>query len=155
MNSRKFAPACYNAVKTAFKNLISDLGGIDAAASCTRIGRSQIANYGMAGNEQFVPVDVLMDLEHVGGFPHVTAALARTQGFVLVPVECSRNQGELSVLLATIGKDVGDLFATGAAVLAHGKPTDVEREVLLREFDEIRRVSSESIAFLKQTAGAL
>ena len=109
MNSRKFAPACYNAVKTAFKNLIADLGGIDAAASCTRIGRSQIANYGMAGNEQFVPVDVLMDLEQVGGFPHVTAALARTQGFVLVPIELSRDHGELAVQLATMGRYVGEI----------------------------------------------
>jgi hypothetical protein len=71
-------------------------------------------------------------------------------GYTLVPIEFSGDQSALSVLLATMGKDVGELFATAAAVLAHGRPTDAERETLLREFDEIRRVSTESIAFLKR-----
>ncbi len=150
MNARQHSASVYNSLKTAFKMLIADLGGLDAAASCTRVKRSNLSDYGAPGKDFAVPSDVIADLETVAGTPRVTSALARIQGYTLVPIEFSGDQSALSVLLATMGKDVGELFATAAAVLAHGRPTDAERETLLREFDEIRRVSTESIAFLKR-----
>jgi hypothetical protein len=57
--SRQYVPADYNALKTAMKLVITDLGGIDAAASCTRVGRSQINEYGTAGKDSFAPADVI------------------------------------------------------------------------------------------------
>jgi hypothetical protein len=150
MTGRRHSVSVYNAIKTAIKLVIADLGGLDAAATCTRVKRSQLGDYGSPGIESFMPADVIADLETVAGTPHVTAALARAQGFMLLPIEFSGDHSALSVLLATMGKDVGELFATAAAVLAHGTPTDAERETLLREFDEIRKVSMESIAFLKK-----
>ncbi|WP_325395490.1 hypothetical protein [Acidocella sp.] len=148
MTERQFAPADYNAMKTAMKLVIADLGGIDAAASCTRVGRSQIADYGVSGKDTFAPADVVMDLERVGGTPHVTAALARAQGYMLVPIDMPRERGVLASLMAEIGRDVGELFATAATALAHDKLTDQERQDLLRELDTLRRVSSEAFAFL-------
>ncbi len=148
MKQRAFASEQYNSVKTAFKLLVQQLGGIDAAASCTRVGRSQISEYGLTASDKTVPADVIMDLEAIAGVPMVTAALARAQGYGLVMIEPKRARGELAVLLARIGQDAGELFATAASALAHKRPTPAERQALLRELDDLRRTADEAMIFL-------
>jgi hypothetical protein len=150
--NRQYMPADYNAIKTAVKLVVADLGGIDAAASCTRVGRSQIAEYGVPGKDSFAPADVIMDLERVGGAAHITAALARAQGYMLVPMDMPRERGALASLMAEIGRDVGDLFGTAATALAHDKLSEQERQDLLRELDTLRGVSAEAIAFLMRAS---
>ncbi|MDI3308354.1 MAG: hypothetical protein QJR07_14775 [Acetobacteraceae bacterium] len=53
------------ALKTLTRKLIDGVGGIDAAASCTNVGRSQIANYQSLISDQFIRIDVLNQLERV------------------------------------------------------------------------------------------
>lgn len=151
--SRQFSPAEYNSLKTATKLVVADLGGGDAAATCTRVGKSQLSDYGNVSSDKFIPVDVVLDLERVGGVPHITAALARAQGYLLVPGSTPRARSELAVLMAEIGRDVGELFGTAALALSHGKLTDAERQELLRELDNLHRVVGEVMSLLKRGVG--
>lgn len=148
--SRQLPLAMYNQIKTATKLVLKDLGGADAAETCTRVGRSQLFDYGNIGMDKFIPVDVALDLERVGGSPHITAALARMQGYMLVQIEVPRERGTLAVLIAEIGRDVGELFATAAGALTHDKLTEAERQDLLRELDNLHRVTGEVMAFLSR-----
>jgi hypothetical protein len=89
-------------------------------------------------------------MEAVGGTPHITAALARAQGYVLVAIESPRGRGELAVLMAEIGRDFGELFATASLALAHDHLSEQERLDLTRELDNLRRVTGEAISFLSR-----
>ncbi len=148
--NRQFSPAAYNALKTGTKQVLADLGGADAAVTCTRVQRSQLYDYGNVAVDKFTPIDVVLDLERVGGTPHITAALARAQGYMLMPIEIARDRSELSALMAEIGRDFGELFATAATALSHDKLTEQERLDLVRELDNLRRVTGEAIAFLSR-----
>ena len=79
---RKCTPEQINALKTAFKLVVSDVGGLEAAAACTRLGKSQLAEYGNINSEKMITVDVVLDLEAIGGAPHVTAAMAAAHGLI-------------------------------------------------------------------------
>lgn len=145
---RQFAPVEYAAVKTTTQMLVQSLGGVDAAAGVTRVGRSQLSDYGLLTSDKFCPVDVLMDMEHVAATPVITSMLARIAGFSLVRILPARAKNELAALLARIGKDTGDLFATAAHALGHKTPTPVERRNLLRELEDLKRAAEEAIQWL-------
>lgn len=83
------------ALKTAVRLTIQRLGGLDAAATCTRVGRSNLSDYGsLAHLDRHIPADVILDLELIAGEPHITAALARAQGYRLEPV-AARQTGDV------------------------------------------------------------
>ncbi len=150
---RPHAPAAYNALKTTWKCLVQNVGGLDATAACTRVNASLLSQYGNVYGERFAPVDVILDVETIAGDPLVTAALARAQGYLLVPV-APRGADALSVRLAEIGRDVAALFATAAGALARDQPTEAERDALARELDEVARVATETRMLLIARPGA-
>lgn len=73
----------HSALKTYTRQLIAAVGGLDAAASCCRVGRSSLSGYQDHASEQCMPIDVVLALEAVAGRPIVTAAMASLQGYSL------------------------------------------------------------------------
>lgn len=135
-------------LKTCWKLLVRDLGGIDAVAAATRTTRSLASEYGNINNpDRFAPVDVVLDAERIAGRPRVTETLAVLQGFALVSIE-PREAGDLAAKLAEFGRDSSTLFADAAIALAHGNPTDAERAALQRDLAEIQRVVAEAVQLL-------
>lgn len=145
--SRPFAETSYNGLKSVFKRVIDDVGGIDAMAGFTRVGRSQLDSYSNRFVPKFAPIDVVLDAEKIGQTPHVTTALARAQGYELVRVE-NRGADRLAVELARIGRDIGDLFANATTLLAGGKVSDKERLALIADLDDLGRASREAVILL-------
>lgn len=142
------SPAVANSVKTAWKLLVQRLGGVDATAACTRAQRSRVSEYGTIGTDRWAPVDVILDAETIAGVPMVTAALARAQGYDLVPV-VPHGDGELPVHLARIGATAGDMFRAAAEALADGVLTEAERiEVAARMADAARVLQQAQAALL-------
>lgn len=145
---RRFGSAQYHALKTASKMLVSLLGGLDAAASCSRVQRSQISDYqNVHVAERFAPIDVVMDLESVAGSPLVTRAMAAALGYELVAVE-ARSAGRLAADLARFGRDASDLFAAAVGVLNGAHPTTAQRERMLADLHELRSVIGALVADL-------
>lgn len=149
--SHQFAPETYNAVKTAWKLLVGLLGGVDAASAAVDRAKSRISEYGTPHTDRFVPVDLVLDAERLAGEPLVTAALARAQGYALLPVQ-PRATGELAVVLAELGRDVSKLFGDAALALHHSEPTPAEREALARDLDAVACVVTEARMHLMPAA---
>lgn len=141
--TRQLAPAAYNGVKTAWKQVTGDLGGVEATASAVDRTKSLVSEYGTLHSDRFPPADVILDAEALAGEPRVTAALARAQGYILMPVE-PRGAGDLALLLARLGRDVSKLFGNAAEALQDGVLTAAERDGLARDLDEVVRVVTET-----------
>jgi hypothetical protein len=150
--TRKCDPEKRNALKTALKRLVSDLGGLAAAASCTRVGTTLLSDYGNVDNERMTPVDVVLDLEMIGGYPHITSALASLQGYSLVMTEPKRLKCELAVIAARIGQDSAKLLGDAAAALAHERPTAAEMVSLSNDLAELGDVAGELREWLRREA---
>ena len=151
--TRQHAPSTYNTLKTAVKRLVLDVGGVDAAASCTRGTRSLFSDYGNITSDRHLPADAILDLETIGGVPHVTEALASAQGYRLVRVD-PRPRDEVAAALARIGQSMGVLFSNAAAALADGVLTPVEAAGLSRDLESTGRVVSEALSLLRRELGA-
>lgn len=137
-------------LKTHLKRVLAQLGGIDAAASCTRVVRSKLAEYADASRpERHVPVDVLLDLELAAGAPLLTEALAAAQGFTLLPQHVG--EGDLAERLARVSQDAGQTMADAVRALRHGMP-DAERDGVISDLAVLMRDSGEALALLRQGA---
>jgi hypothetical protein len=141
------------ALKTATKRVVHDLGGIVAAASCTRVGVSQLSDYGNVTSEKMIPADVALDLEMISGLPHITAELARRQGYQLVP-SGDRPLHELIPALQRIAADNGALFGTAVHVLSGGRITPAERRVMATKLLDMIQAGQEALCALEEASDA-
>jgi hypothetical protein len=136
-----------NAIKTAFKRLVVLAGGVDAAATITRVGRTILSDYGVPQlPDRHVPADVLLDLEMIAGAPLVTEALASAQGFILLPVNVG--EGDVAEALARVSQSAGKTLSDGLQALRDGLP-DAERGVLIRDLTELSRTANHALGLLR------
>ena len=127
------------ALKAAARVLVSRIGGLDAAAAGTRVGRSNLADYGSVNQpERFVPADVIADLEAAAGEPLITAVLARAAGFELVRL--GGNGGPVDVVgpLSQMAWRAGSALATAIAALADGRIDAGERVMLIEQLSALQ-----------------
>lgn len=125
------------ALKTLFRCLVEEAGGLDAAATCVRVGRSRLAEYYALGGDAFAPVDVVARLEAIVGRPLVTAELARRAGCALEAMAAAA-AGRIDVMLARVGAELGQVNAAYASALADGRVCPEDRARLAREANEAR-----------------
>ena len=130
---------------------MQDLGGVFATEACTRATRSLASDYGNVASERFAPADIVLDAETVAGTPYVTAALARAQGYELVPV-VAQDDGELALLVARLGRDTATVFADSVTAIQSGTLADGQRELLMAELDAVRRDAAQGIWMLRRGA---
>lgn len=153
MSPRRDIPEHHRSLKALFRVTVARCGGLDAAATCVRVGRSQLHNYCDMHSDQFAPVDVLAELEAVAGEPLVTADLARRAGFILVPM-AAEGDGLLAQDMAALGKEVGETFAAFAHAMANDGAVDAaEAERVERELADVVRVASAALANLRRGRG--
>ena len=134
MKARHLDPESYAALKTAFRVLVARVGGVDAAASVTRVGKSAIADYyNLDKPESFAPADVIADLEAVAREPFVTATLARLSGCRLAGGGEATAPAGRSLTQAVAGV-IGQIGAVTSAVgqaLLDGQVTPDEAPALI------------------------
>ena len=93
-------------------------GGIECAAASTRVNQAQIARYGQPHGTDWMPIDVVADLEKEIGAPVVSRALAQTLGYELVPLPAGRWDGDINQQLAAMLKEMGDVVRSIGQALA-------------------------------------
>jgi hypothetical protein len=142
----------YNGLKTAWKLLTSDCGGLEATASCTRVGKSQIALYGDVTSETFPPADVLLDVEAVAGLPRVTTALAGAQGYRLVPLVLAEDSA-LGIELGRLTAQFGELLARATPCLRGEEPSAADRTAMLALLTGIVSSAESSLSVLSPRPG--
>lgn len=126
------------AIKTATKKAIQHLGGIDAAATISRVGRSQLSDYGNRNSPQVVPVDVALDLDTSAQEPLILAAMAHAEGFRLVPVKIS-GTGHIPKELAKFSKFSSEVLQEGIESLEDGRVDVAEARAVLEHVQPARQ----------------
>jgi len=123
-------------LKAVTRKLIAGVGGVEAAETYCRVGKSQLSDYARPDTDAFMPVDVLKDLEAVAHgipcFPPVTRFLARVQGFALVKLpDAAVTSGEVHLQLAELAKESNDVITETLRALADGVITKLEARSLM------------------------
>lgn len=132
---RVLASEEYALLEMAVRRLVKGCGGVEAAASLTRVGKSSIGRYQERGTGECMPIDVVADLEREAGMVPVTQALARLSGRVLLALPDAAANPAIAAKLAALGKEIAEVFSAGAAALADNRIAPEERRVLLDEID--------------------
>lgn len=135
------------AIKTATKQLVAALGGCDAAASATRVGRTQINEYSNRNSPQMIPVDVAAALDRCAEHPFVLAALAHAEGYGLLPLQIGH--GDVAKDMENIATSAGELMAETIRVLADGLVSDDERHALLERLGRLQHFVSHATGTLR------
>ncbi|WP_319413910.1 phage regulatory CII family protein [uncultured Cohaesibacter sp.] len=109
MNARQFASETYLRLRRRCRELTKKAGGVECAAEITRVSPAQMARYGQPQGVDWMPVDVVADVEKDIGEPVVTRALAQVLGFELVKLPEGRWEGDISQQLASMFAEAGDI----------------------------------------------
>lgn len=132
-------------LKIKFGELVGRIGGLEAAASFCRVGKSTLARYAsivQADAECFAPVDVVRDLEALAGEPIVTATLCGMAAGVFVTVpNTPAGTGDLLATMSALSGEFNDTTRVVCAGLADGKFCPVDAAKLERELDDVIRVA--------------
>lgn len=114
--------------KRAAKQLVQAAGGVEAAEMSSRRSRSQLSAYGVVNAPEFMPSDVIEDLESIThgqpGHPVYTRMLARKQGYALVPLpRGSAKATDWSCAIGLVSKEVSEVIHPVCLALADGAVT--------------------------------
>lgn len=133
-------------LKRATGEMIRGVGGLEAGAQFTRVGKSMLADYGSQNKgDCFAPIDVVADLEPLSrertGWPHVTQALCKLMGgtFVAEP-EVPATTADLLALSSRLSSEFNDAHGAVCAGLADGNWCRKDGERLEAELDQLLRV---------------
>jgi hypothetical protein len=142
-------------LKNATDAAFDAAGGQDRFAKATGRSQSSMSDAASLDTPTFLRLDVIGDLEDYGrgrpGHPHITRALARRQGFELVPSGSSGDEASLPMLLGQLGSEVGDVFRVLAARVGAAAPMSVrDHDDAMRELNEL----SDAVAALRHAHAA-
>lgn len=154
---RQAPEASYLALKSAARQLIRQLGGVEAAADDTRVGKSALGRYYDQNSPDFMPVDVALDLmlaaRSQGGDATVARTLAELLGFQLVQAEQGGALGDwlrhtcsLSIQAVQVANEV-------AIAASDGTITKEEAQSILPQITKVARATAtlhESISRIAQ-----
>lgn len=138
--ARTMPASVYARIKTATKRLIKEHGTADSAAMDTRVSESQVVKYQNPHQPDFMPADVIADLEHVAGAPHLTRLLAELSGYALVKLPDAREpqSAEMKAFLHWL-KESSDVTASLSTALDVGQRItldEIRDLALIREVNE-------------------
>lgn len=129
---RPLSAEAYDGLKTASRRLAGAAGGVEAAASITRVGKTAIGRYQDPHGADFMPLDVVADLEAATGRPFVTEALARLARSLLLPLPVTPD-ADWTRGLAQLGAEIGDVFRRAQEALAGDGRIDAREAAALRD----------------------
>lgn len=113
-----FSAAFVPALKTATKQAVAHVGGIDAAACVSRVGRTQFSDYSNRQRDAVIPLDVALDLDHCAEHPFILHAMAHALGFLVLPLHVG--PGDFGQDMSEYAQASGDILATAVRILEDG-----------------------------------
>ncbi|MFT9323330.1 MAG: phage regulatory CII family protein, partial [Acetobacter sp.] len=115
---KPFSAAYVPAIKTATKQAIAYVGGIDAAACVGRVGRTQFSEYSNRARDAVIPLDVALDLDHCAEHPFLLHAMAQALGYAAIPLHVG--PGDFGQDMSEYAIASGDIMATAMRILEDG-----------------------------------
>lgn len=135
-------------IKTAVKEALNRIGGLDAAASVVRVGRSQLSDYGNRNSPQVVPVDVAIALDCCAQAPLILAAMAHAEQYALVPLHYG--EGHIPKDLAKFAGEASLTMQRGFEALEDNLVDVAEAQELIRCLNEVIMTSQHIQATLSK-----
>jgi hypothetical protein len=125
-------------LKDASKDLVKASGGTDGAGVSCGSRQQRMSDVGNRFTPHFLRVDEVGKLEDVAlnspQWPHVTRALAKRQGFVLVRAPTSLpSNADWHVAMASLSKEAGDVIQRLCEALPDGVSAEEIRKLRIRE----------------------
>ncbi|WP_319532836.1 phage regulatory CII family protein [uncultured Cohaesibacter sp.] len=108
-SARQYASDFYLRLRRRCRELIKKGGGIECSAETTRVNQAQMGRYGLAHGADWMPVDVVADLEKDIGEPVVSRALVQAIGYEVIKLPEGRWEGDINQQLAAMFKEVGEV----------------------------------------------
>ena len=145
-------------LKVASRALIRAAGGTDGAAETLGTRQQRMSDCGLPNTPDFLRADEVGRLEDVtvgqAGWPHLTRALARRQGFELVATPSRRApEAAWGAYAARLLKETGDVFGALGKALESGNDIDAaEAGEILPESDELVQLALELRSALRRRA---
>ena len=143
-------------LKIAFGELVALVGGLEAAASLCRVGKSTLARYASlspADAECFAPVDVVRALEAVTGEATVTSELATMADGTFVKLPSVARPADLFGALAALSREASETTTAVCAGFNDEKFCDVDAEKTLGEVDDVIARATQMRALLLTIMG--
>lgn len=134
-------------LKTATKASIAACGGLDAAATITRVGKTALSEYQNRNSASVVPVDIAADLDLCAEQPLILAALAQMQGYQIIALKVG--DGDVAASMERVAASSGVTMATAVRVMADGIITPDEAHDLLRDVGELHRLCGHALQVLR------
>jgi hypothetical protein len=133
----------HDVLKRATRRQIKACGGLEAAATMTRVGKTELGYYqGLQHPDRFAPIDVVADLMANGGGLHILDALA---GLADCSVERRKlDGGELNLDMASFGEHASATFRDYAELVAHGGVSEDDTVRLDGDLDLVIRSAMEA-----------
>lgn len=145
--TREHAPADYAALRTAWRVLVREAGGLEAAAAATGAAVSRLqAGYDPHQPEKFPRADHVADLERVTGQPLVTFHLARLSNCTLLPLPAA--QGDAGAAIGAVLRGAGELGGRAAEAMGDGNLSAAERAALVERLGALKRAVATAEAVL-------
>lgn len=134
------------AIKTATKEVVQRVGGYEAAASISRVGKSTLSDYGNRNSPLIVPVDVAIVLDCCAQQPIILAAMANAEGYMLVPLHFGEGH---------IPRDMAKFADKSSQAIQRGFEALDDRRVDVHEAHEIARCMSDVIRVAQHIQGSM
>lgn len=134
--ARPHTRADYLKLKSASRRVVTAAGGQQSAACITRVVQQNMSRYGGPNEPQFMPVDVVADLETDIGDPIITRVLADLAGYSLVKKREGNNQKPFIQHLSEVTREQSDVVSALADALKDGEVSPDEAQDILKEIEE-------------------
>lgn len=151
---RLLASSAYWELKAATRQLIRKAGGLESAATVTRVRAHQtLARYASPNHAETAPIDVIADLEADTGDAGVTRTLARLAGLVVFALPDAGADAVWARGLGAAARETGEAIAAIGEAIAEGPggTVTVEESHRLR----LREQVAEAVAALASIQAAL
>lgn len=136
------------AIKTATQKAVKICGGPDYAKDITRVGKSQLSDYGNRNSPQMVPVDVAIDLDLSAQQPLILTAMANAEGYRLVPMHFG--EGHIPRDLSKFAETTSDVLQAGLESMADGKVDVQEALAVLKHMQAVAITSAHIEAAMRK-----
>lgn len=137
-------------LKTATQAAIRLVGGVEAAASCTRVGKTQISEYQNRNSPHVVPTDVAVALDGYAQQPFILAAMATIEGYALLPI--AFGEGCAATAMSEVAASASGTMTAAIRALVDGRIDRTEAADLSQRLGELIRHSTDALQKMQALA---
>ncbi|MGM4891235.1 phage regulatory CII family protein [Tardiphaga sp. 839_C3_N1_4] len=137
MTGRPYTRADYLAIKSATRRACEDAGPLHEIATNTRSDPAQLSRYGNPERNEFIPLDVAMDLDALSGGDRILRAWAELRGYDLVRDEKGVAVEDMTRHIGAVGVESGELISEMCNAIADAKITPREAEAIERRAEDV------------------